>query len=852
MERQPSRPPYWFFSLLAIALLAFAAAPALAKKDKDDKLSYREQKKLIEQLPVAYQQWLDDVQYLISPEELKLFLSLEKDYLRDAFIERFWKVRDPYPRSPRNELREDYNERLAMAKQTFGKFVYDDRTRVLLTNGFPHQRIVIGCRSILAPAEVWYYDGSQTVGFEFMLLFYQRWGAGVFRIWDPSFGVEDLGMVAGERVSIQGIRDRCRYEDAEAIIAAISFIASQGRMGAQSLLSRIVKPPESPKKEWVATFASYTTELPEDALTFDADLQVSYPGRRQSRTVVQGAVGVDPSVLRPVEMAGGLTSTYNLVLTGEILREGTLFDNFRYQFDFPGEGLPEKLPLVFQRYLRPGPYQLMVKVEDLGSGAFHRSERPIEVPLLDKAPPAVLDDETARILEEANAAIKDGETTVAITPLFGEWQTGLVRIDAITTGEVDRVVFMLDGTPILTKKRPPFNVELDLGNVPRPRVLRVEALDGKETVLASDERLLNSGDHRFDIRLEEPRPGRTYEKSLRAEANVALPKGEVLERVEFYLNESKVSTLYQEPWIQPIVLPDGDPIAYVRAAAFTPDGAMAEDLVFINAPDNLEEIDVEFVELYTLVLDRSNRPVEGLTEQSFRVLEDEVPQELLRFELVENLPIHAAIVLDVSASMDGRLVEARDAAIHFFEQAITPKDRATTIVFNDHPNLTLDFTNDVEALAAELAGVKAERGTALYDALIFSLYYFNGIRGQRAILLLSDGKDESSRFEFDEVLEYAHRSGVAIYTIGLQLPRSDFDARRVLSRLAEQTGGRSFFVDDTGQLRGVYDVIQKELRSRYLLAYQSSNTTGSRAFRSIEVEVDSSGAEAKTLRGYYP
>ncbi|MEO1083666.1 MAG: VWA domain-containing protein [Acidobacteriota bacterium] len=257
-------------------------------------------------------------------------------------------------------------------------------------------------------------------------------------------------------------------------------------------------------------------------------------------------------------------------------------------------------------------------------------------------------------------------------------------------------------------------------------------------------------------------------------------------------------------------------------------------------------------ELYTLVLDRAGRPVEGLQEADFKVFEDEVQQELVRFELVENLPIHAAIVLDVSASMDGRLDEARDAAIHFFNQAITPKDRATTIVFNDHPNLTHDFTNDVEALAADLGGVKAERGTALYDALIYSLYYFNGIRGQRAILLLSDGEDESSRFDFDEVLEYAHRSGVAIYAIGLNLPRSKFDSRRVLSRLADQTGGRSFFIEDTAELRSIYDVIQRELRSRYLLAYQSSNTSGRDGFRSIEVEVDSSGAEAKTLRGYYP
>ncbi|MEM8934103.1 MAG: VWA domain-containing protein [Acidobacteriota bacterium] len=438
--------------------------------------------------------------------------------------------------------------------------------------------------------------------------------------------------------------------------------------------------------------------------------------------------------------------------------------------------------------------------------------------------------------------------------MLGSWQTGMVRIDAVTTGDgIDHATFWLDDRPVLTKRRPPWNVELDLGDVPRSRVLRVELYDEAGEVLAADERMLNAGDHRFAVRLEEPRPGRRYATSLRAEANVVVPKGDVVERVEFYLDEQKISTLYQEPWVQPIVLPgSSDAVNYVRTVAYTPDGAMAEDLVFINSPVNLEQIDVEFVELYTLALDRSNRPVQDLSEADFTVFEDDVRQDVVRFERVENLPIHASILLDVSASMEGRLDQAREAAIHFFQQAIQPKDRATAITFNDHPNLAVDFTNDPSRLAAGLAGVKPERGTALYDALIFTLYYFNGVNGQRAVLLLSDGKDESSKYSFDDVLEYARRSGVSIYSIGLGITRGEVDARRKLAKLAEETGGRHFFLDDVAELSAVYDTIQRELRSRYLIAYQSSNTSGREGFRSIDVDVDRSGVEAKTLRGYYP
>jgi Ca-activated chloride channel family protein len=382
--------------------------------------------------------------------------------------------------------------------------------------------------------------------------------------------------------------------------------------------------------------------------------------------------------------------------------------------------------------------------------------------------------------------------------------------------------------------------------------LRAIGYDAQGREVASDEQLLNASPHRFSVRLVEPRRGKKYSQSLRAEAKVELPEDASLDRVEFYLNEDKVATLYQEPFTQPIVLPSDDQVAYVRAVAYQTDGNSTEDLVFVNAPENLEEMEVQYVELYTAVLDRQNRPVAGLARNDFKVLEDGVEQQLTRFEKVENLPIHVAVLLDTSASMEESLPAARDAALRFFQQAITPKDRAALIPFNDRPTLAVKMTNRTEDLAAGLAGLKAERGTSLYDSIVFSLFYFNGIKGQRALLLLSDGKDENSKFDFEKTLDFARRAGVSIYTIGLDIPRTELETRRVLKTLAEETGGRHFFVKDATELAPIYDQIQTELRSRYFLAYQSTNTNRDLKFRSVEVKVDRPGAEAKTLRGYYP
>lgn len=821
-------------------ILAVLIAPQLAAKKKP---------KPEDQLPEPYRTWLQKVELIISKDEKQLFLELAKDYQRDAFIERFWKARDPYPETTRNEFRDSYEARLETIRLEFGGH-YDDRARILLLNGPPLQRLEISCAPHMWPTEVWYYEGSEMVNFEFLLLFYQRWGNQTFKLWEPFDGVADLGR--DSRLTTRTIANSCG-RSAEALLAAISFMLSQGgEFGATTMLARINQPPETPAKEWINTFSTYSTDLPADSATFNARFEVDYPGRFQSRTVVQGSLLVHTSELAVTTV--GEISSYNLLVNGEVLREGKLLENFRYKFDLPtAEVNGENLPLIFQRNLRPGSYQLIVKAEDLGSGKLYRREELIEVPKIEAGPPPPQDPETARILAEANAAIRSGENTVKIAPLLGEWQTGMVRIDTLMTGnEFAEVTFFLDDQPILTKKRPPFNVELDLGPVPRGRVLRVEGYDEAGTEIANDEMMINAGTHRFAVRLVEPKRGKTYRNSLRAQAEVLLPEGDSIERLEIYLNETLIATLYQPPYVQPIVLSETEPLAYVRAVAFAPDGNSTEDLVFINAPDNLEEIDVDFVELYTTVLDRDKRPVEDLSQADFTVLEDGVEQEVLRFEQVRNLPIHVAIMLDVSASMEEELENAQTAALSFFQQAVTPKDRATFITFNDHPNLVTKFTNDLQGLSGGLAGLKAERGTALYDSLIFTLYYFNGIKGQRAILLLSDGKDESSRFEFDDALEYCRRAGVSIYAVGLKIPKKDLEARRKLNKLADETGGRTFFVEDSQELTAIYDAIQLELRSRYLLAYQSSNRGNDKRFRSIEVRMTRAGSEAKTLRGYYP
>ena len=161
------------------------------------------------------------------------------------------------------------------------------------------------------------------------------------------------------------------------------------------------------------------------------------------------------------------------------------------------------------------------------------------------------------------------------------------------------------------------------------------------------------------------------------------------------------------------------------------------------------------------------------------------------------------------------------------------------------------FTNSQEVLAGGLTELVAEGETALYDSVIFSLHYFSGLQGKRAIVILTDGEDSNSTYTYSDAIDFARRTGVAIYIVGLNLERQSHDVRSRMRRLASETGGECYFIDSARHLQRVYDSIQEELRSQYLIAYQSS-TPGGTEFREVEVQMHTKGLEAKTIRGYYP
>jgi Ca-activated chloride channel family protein len=826
-----------------------AAASSEQAEEAAEPLSDEER---IAALAPEFREWLERVSILITDEELDYFLTLEEDFRRWAFIEEFWRVRDPDPKTPYNELQRRWEARVGQALRSFGS-LEDARARMLLTNGepgrfqLPNGRTVARCFDRSFHTEIWFYGGSERTAGRFIVIFYQPdfGNQGLYELW---YGLRDIR--ARRRFQLPST-DPSDFCEADLMVGAMRFIRQDTGYGHR--IDELMEIPPPTSREWVATFAQNTTELPAGVETFEIELLLDYPGRNQHRTAVEGVVGIDPASVASVELAG--QSVHRFLLQGEVIRDGRLLESFRYRFEVPaGAQVDNKIPLVFQRYLRPGEVDLRLRVEDILGQRYAQVRRHVEIPSPDgldsvrHAPEAAI----FKLLAEANEAAERGQTTIRIVPPpDGEVQMGGTRFQTVAVGNVDSVTFFLDGRPILTKRRPPYSVELNLGSYAATHRLRVVAYGPEGSETAADELLVNRGGQRFRVRLTEPRQDRKYTGSLSAVAEVEVPDGRLLDRVELYLDERQVATLYQPPFVQPILLED-DGLAYVRAVAFLADGLSTEDVVFVNAPEYFEEVEVVYVELYASVYDRAGRPVAGLEREEFTVLEDGVEQQLRRFEFVRDLPFHAALMIDTSSSMEGAIGGVVSAARGFVEQALRPRDRVALFSFNARPEVEVQFSSSPEEVAQALSTLRGRGTTALYDSLIFTLQYFDGIKGQKALLLLSDGQDEASRFDFAAALETAKRAGVTIYVVGLAELARDRDSQKILQTLAGETGGRSFFIEDPAELPAIYQTIQEELRSQYLLTYQSTSEKDEGEFRRIRVEVERDGVEVRTLAGYYP
>jgi len=742
---------------------------------------------------------------LMTEPERQIFRALDFSETRARFLEQFWLQRE-------TAVRAAWTKRLQLATNEFGSLT-SQRARVFLTAGAPQYRLADLCAAPVARHEIWVYEeGVHRV------VFVEASSESAFEIWregDWQSLLAGASLGAGDGAPRDSILEDC----------------PRGREFLAALTGGKEPPPLEglgPRRAaWVEEFLEQTTLLPAGARPLEAAVEVGYPASVGDRTAVVFAFELPRR---------SIDRRLDFLLTGEISGEQST-DGFRLELAATPRDADEPVRLTARRHLAPGTYRAVLRLHDLEADAYLRTAVALDVPTLE---------------HQDQGWIDRGERLFKLLPPPEGYLTGSQRFSTISSDPgIAKVRFFLDGERVLTKNRPPFSAELDLGVVPRPREIEAIAFDSKGYEVARDRMLVNSGPHRFAIRLIAPYRGERTDSETRIHAEVETPLGEQLSHVDFFWNEERLARLFQPPFVQTLQPPASAGSAYVRAVAVLDDGHSAEDLVVVNTGDTIEAIDVDFVELYASVRHRDGSVITGVEGDEFHVFENGVEQRVRRFETVENLPISAVVVLDSSNSMVEEIRDAEKAAAQFFEDVIEPKDRAAVIVFSHTPVLRVPLTNDLVLLENGLVGIEADGETSLYDSLIYGLYYLTGLRGKRALILLSDGADSISRFSFEEALEFARRSGVAIYAIGLGLASNNAAEHTILRKLAGETGGECFFIESARRLDRIYARIEEDLRSQYLLGYQSPQLE-SKDYREIRVEVDREGLEVKTVPGYYP
>jgi Ca-activated chloride channel family protein len=266
---------------------------------------------------------------------------------------------------------------------------------------------------------------------------------------------------------------------------------------------------------------------------------------------------------------------------------------------------------------------------------------------------------------------------------------------------------------------------------------------------------------------------------------------------------------------------------------------------------------VNEVSVVFTVTDKHNRYVKDLERTDFRVLDDQRPVEEIRsFRKETDLPLEVGLLIDASNSIRDRFKFEQESAIEFLNQTIRRHyDRAFVIGFDIEAELTQDFTDDTDALARGVRMLHPGGGTALYDALYFAcrdklLKSPETSSVRRAIILVSDGEDNSSHVTREESIEMAMRANVIVYTISTNFPGGGA-GDKVLERIADATGARAFHPFQLSEVANAFAEIQDDLRSQYELSYRPANFVHDGRYRTIAISALHKGLKVRSRTGYY-
>lgn len=776
-------------ALVATALPVLAASPVTPR------------------LEAVHDEWRAAVEPLWTEAEERAWNALSDDGARDRFVVGFWRARPP-------ETLERWNEARIEAARRFpdGR---DDRAAALVLAGLPGERVRSACAGPIHAFEVWHWPAPllEARGHEaeqgLTVLFRIRAEPGGPRAtwWDPADGpgllLDPVVPEADpEDVRFRAGRARCLPDSTGGVLFARALDSALGRDDAERLLA---VPPLDP--DWFAR----STEPRGEGFLEPERLTLDFPGRYQSRTILEGTVRIPAA-----RLAGTADDLFDTVTArGEVRRGRRLLDSFRVTWWIVGSAPDSgEIELAFHRRIHPGPVRLDLRFEDGRAIPLLRHHSDLDVPRLEveaPAPPGSRKGLGERTRPEVSflVALPD----VEILPLSPTPHVGPLEVAAATVGTpADSVRFLVDGTVAGADEEPPWSATLSLEPAAsEDRELVAESLDPDGRVLDRDRTVLVGVRRAPEIDVRGP------PRTEGLEVDVGVPAHRDLLELTVRV-DGEVAARGSEPRVRlPLDRRPPERPAIVEVEVRLADGETVRRTRLVGS-GVLERVDVRLVEVEATVVDGRDRLVTDLGADEFRLFESEVAQPLLEARRVLDRPLDVALVVDASSSMRPRIEALRRAAGGFLDTVVGPRDRASLISFDHEVRRLVPFTDRAELLRWSVESLRAWGTTRLHDALYFTFGSFDGgSERRRSVVLLSDGADVDSDLAFPDVREAAVRAGAVVHAILLDV--EDPETRREVTEIARASGGSAFVVGDARRLAPVYRRIEEELRSAYRLVY---------------------------------
>ncbi len=297
--------------------------------------------------------------------------------------------------------------------------------------------------------------------------------------------------------------------------------------------------------------------------------------------------------------------------------------------------------------------------------------------------------------------------------------------------------------------------------------------------------------------------------------------------------------------------------AALAGAALWAQQTSKPELTPVYSDSDIIKVDVARVPLLFTVTDKKNRFITDLDREDFEVFDNGKRQEIREFVRESDLPLRIGVVLDTSNSIRGRFKFEQEAAIEFLRGVLAEDaDRAFLVSFDTQAELIVDYTNDIDRLAAGVRSLRAGGGTALYDAIYYACRDKlpedqPKEQFRRALVVIGDGEDNHSTVTREDSLEMAHKAEAVVYTISTNRSGKAEIGDRTLRRFSQETGGISFHPFQARDLEQSFANIANELRHQYFILYSPSEFVNDGSFHKVRVKPQVKNAMVRVRRGYY-